>query len=177
LRNEKPTNTLQGSYCSRGRRFPTIEPRPSRRATLDATVPIRYDLRRGVVENHTLVAIDWSTLMAWGILVLAGMFEIGWAIGLKYSQGFSRLVPTAITVLSMVVSMFLLGVAVQKLPLGTAYAVWTGIGAVGTVVLGIVLFGESTDLPRLISIGLVLAGIVGLKLFAHDAPAQPDPPA
>ncbi len=101
--------------------------------------------------------------MAWLILLLAGLLEIGWAIGLKYTEGFTRLVPSVLTVGSMVVSIVLLSIALKTLPVGTGYAVWTGIGAVGTAILGIYLFGESADLPRLASIGLIVAGIIGLK--------------
>jgi quaternary ammonium compound-resistance protein SugE len=102
--------------------------------------------------------------MAWFLLFLAGLFECGWAIGLKYTDGFTRPLPTALTVISMVVSIVLLGLAVRHLPIGTAYAVWTGVGAVGTAILGIYLFGESADLARLACIGLIVAGIIGLKL-------------
>jgi quaternary ammonium compound-resistance protein SugE len=102
--------------------------------------------------------------MNWMILVLAGFFEIGWAIGLKYTDGFTRLWPTIGTMLAMLISIVLLGVAMKSLPIGTAYAVWVGIGAVGTAVLGIVLLGEPANAPRLISLSLILAGIVGLKL-------------
>ncbi len=102
--------------------------------------------------------------MAWLYLVAAGLFEIGWAIGLKYTQGFTRPLPTLLTVASMVVSLGLLGLALKTLPLGTAYAVWTGIGTVGTVILGILLFGEAATAFRLACVGLILAGIVGLKL-------------
>ena len=104
--------------------------------------------------------------MAWGILVLAGLFEVGWAIGLKYSQGFTRLWPSVWTVLAMVVSLWLLGLALKVLPVGTAYSVWVGVGAVGTVILGIVLFGESANIARLISIAFIIAGLIGLKLSA-----------
>lgn len=102
--------------------------------------------------------------MAWLVLVVAGLFEVGWAIGLKYTEGFSRLWPTVGTVLAMIVSIALLGWAMRSLPVGTAYAVWTGIGAVGTALLGIVLFHEPATVARLVSLGLILAGIVGLKL-------------
>ena len=102
--------------------------------------------------------------MSWIILVIAGLFEIGWAIGLKYTQGFTRLWPTLGTVGAMVISVGLLGVAMRELPVGTAYAVWTGIGAVGTVILGIVLFGDPANAPRLVCVGLIVAGILGLKL-------------
>jgi len=102
--------------------------------------------------------------MAWLLLIIAGLFEVGWAIGLKYTEGFSRPWPTAATVAAMVISVALLGVAMRTLPVGTAYAVWTGIGAVGTVVLGMVLFSEPATVARLACVGLILAGIVGLKL-------------
>lgn len=102
--------------------------------------------------------------MAWLVLLVAGLCEIGWAVGLKYTEGFSRLVPSVLTVGAMVVSMLLLGIALKTLPVGTGYAVWTGIGAVGTAILGIILFGESMEPMRLASIALIVAGIVGLKL-------------
>lgn len=102
--------------------------------------------------------------MAWLILLTAGLFEVGWAVGLKYTEGFTRPLPTALTVVSMGVSLWLLALALKTLPLGTAYAVWTGVGAVGAAILGIYLFGESADLGRLASIGLIVAGIIGLKL-------------
>ncbi|NUS59870.1 MAG: quaternary ammonium compound efflux SMR transporter SugE [Lysobacter sp.] len=102
--------------------------------------------------------------MPWIVLVLAGLFEIGWAIGLKYTDGFTKLWPTVGTVVSMVVSLGLLGIAMKSLPVGTAYAVWVGVGAVGTAILGIVLLGEPSNAGRLISLGLIIAGIVGLKL-------------
>jgi len=98
------------------------------------------------------------------ILVLAGFFEIGWAVGLKYTEGFTRLWPTVGTVLAMVTSLGLLGIAMKSLPLGTAYAIWVGVGAVGTAILGIVLFGEPVNGGRLLSFVLILAGIIGLKL-------------
>ena len=102
--------------------------------------------------------------MAWVILVIAGLFEIGWAIGLKYTDGFTRLWPSVWTVFAMVVSIVLLGLSLKSLPVGTAYAVWTGIGAIGTVILGIVLFSEPATAARLGCIALILAGIVGLKV-------------
>lgn len=102
--------------------------------------------------------------MAWGILVLAGLFEVGWAIGLKYTDGFTRLWPTVGAVLAMIVSLGLLGMAMKSLPVGTAYAVWVGVGATGTVLLGIVLLGEPANAARLVSVALIIAGIVGLKL-------------
>jgi quaternary ammonium compound-resistance protein SugE len=102
--------------------------------------------------------------MAWLILVLAGLFEVGWAIGLKYTYGFTRLWPTVWTVIAMIISLSLLGIAMRSLPVGTAYSVWVGVGAVGTVFLGIVLLGEPANPARLASIVLIIAGIVGLKL-------------
>ena len=102
--------------------------------------------------------------MNWAILVVAGLFEIGWAVGLKYTEGFTRLWPTLGTVASMAISVWLLGVAMKTLPMGTAYAVWVGIGAVGTVMLGILLFDEPANPMRLISLMLIGAGILGLKL-------------
>ena len=102
--------------------------------------------------------------MAWIYLTVAGFFEIGWAIGLKYTDGFTRLLPSLWTVASMILSIVLLGLALRTLPVGTAYAVWTGIGAIGTAALGIYLFGEPATAARLLCIGLILAGIVGLKL-------------
>lgn len=105
--------------------------------------------------------------MSWLLLILAGLLEVGWAIGLKYAEGFTRLWPSIGTVFAMVVSIVLLGIAVKSLPVGTAYAVWVGIGAVGTVILGIVLFGEPADALRLVSLGLIVAGIIGLKLATH----------
>ena len=101
---------------------------------------------------------------AWALLVLAGLLEIVWAIGLKYTEGFTRLWPSVGTIAAMVVSMGLLGIAVRHLPVGTGYAVWVGIGAVGTALLGIVLLGESASVGRLASIGLIVVGIIGLKL-------------
>ncbi len=102
--------------------------------------------------------------MAWIILLIAGLFEIGWAIGLKYTHGFTRLIPTLWTVGSMTISVALLGLAMRDLPVGTAYAMWTGIGAVGTVALGIWLFGDAATPARLACVGLIVAGLIGLKL-------------
>lgn len=104
--------------------------------------------------------------MAWVVLMIAGLFEVGWAVGLKYTDGFTRLLPTVATVASMVVSLGLLGLALKTLPVGTAYAVWTGVGTIGTAVLGVLLFGESADALRLGCIALIVAGIVGLKLVS-----------
>ena len=102
--------------------------------------------------------------MVWTILVIAGLFEVGWAIGLKYTEGFTRLWPTLWTVSTMIISLWLLGVAMRSLPVGTAYSIWVGVGAVGTVVLGIVLLGEPANTARLLSVALIIAGIIGLKL-------------
>ena len=104
--------------------------------------------------------------MPWILLVVAGLFEVVWAVGLKYTEGFTRPLPTLVTAGAMIVSVVLLGLAMRQLPAGTAYAVWTGIGSVGTVVLGIVLLGESAAPLRLACVGLIVAGIVGLKLTA-----------
>ena len=101
--------------------------------------------------------------MAWTILIIAGLFEIGWAIGLKYTEGFTRLWPSVWTAAAMIISVYLLAVALKSIPVGTGYAVWTGVGAVGTAILGIILFGEPANAVRLACIALIVAGIVGLK--------------
>jgi quaternary ammonium compound-resistance protein SugE len=106
--------------------------------------------------------------MNWILLLVAGLFEIGWAIGLKYTEGFTRLWPSVWTAGAMVVSLVLLGIALKTIPVGTGYAVWTGIGAAGTAILGIILFAEPATALRLGSIGLIVAGIVGLKLVSPD---------
>ena len=106
--------------------------------------------------------------MAWIILLLAGLTEVGWAIGLKYTEGFTRLTPSVLTVTCMVVSLGMLGLALKTLPVGTAYAVWTGIGTIGTALLGIALFGEQASPARLVCIALIVAGIVGLKLVSTE---------
>lgn len=102
--------------------------------------------------------------MAWILLVVAGLLEVGWAIGLKYTEGFTRFWPSTFTLLAMLASVLLLGVAMKSLPVGTSYAVWVGVGAVGTALLGIALFGEPASVGRLVSLALIVAGIVGLKL-------------
>ncbi|CDM88498.1 Quaternary ammonium compound-resistance protein sugE (modular protein) [Xenorhabdus bovienii] len=102
--------------------------------------------------------------MSWLILLVAGLLEVVWAVGLKYTQGFSRLMPSLITISAMMVSIGLLAYAMKNLPAGTAYAVWTGIGAVGTAIFGIMVFGESANFARILSLGLIVAGIIGLKL-------------
>ncbi len=104
--------------------------------------------------------------MSWIILFCAGLFEVGWAVGLKYTEGFTRPLPTALTVAAMAISLGLLGLAMKELPLGTAYAIWTGVGAVGTVIAGIILFGESMALIRLASVALIVTGLIGLKVSA-----------
>lgn len=106
--------------------------------------------------------------MAWVILVAAGLFEIGWAIGLKYTEGFTQLWPTIGTISAIIASVWLLGIAMQSLPVGTAYSIWVGIGMIGTVILGIVLYGEPVNAARLISVALIIIGIVGLKLTTPD---------
>jgi quaternary ammonium compound-resistance protein SugE len=102
--------------------------------------------------------------MAWLYLLIAGLFEVGWAIGLKYTEGFSRLWPSLATIAAMIISLGFLGLALKTLPVGTAYAIWTGVGAVGTAILGIYLFAEPANAMRLACIGLIVSGIVGLKL-------------
>lgn len=104
--------------------------------------------------------------MAWVTLFIAGLFEVGWAIGLKYTDGFTRLWPTVWTLLSMIASIWLLAIALKSIPVGTAYSVWVGVGSVGTVILGIMLLGEPANAGRLISVALIVAGIFGLKLSA-----------
>lgn len=104
--------------------------------------------------------------MSWIILFFAGLFEVGWAVGLKYTDGFSRPLSTVLTVAAMAISLGLLGLAMKELPLGTAYAIWTGVGAVGTVIAGIILFGESMALIRLASVALIVTGLIGLKVSA-----------
>lgn len=110
--------------------------------------------------------------MAWAYLFLAGLLEIGWAVGMKYTHGFTKLWPSVWTILAMIASMWLLAIAARTLPLGTAYAVWTGIGVLGTTVLGMMLFGEPRDAMRLVCIGLILVGIVGLKWMTSVAPGD-----
>src|SRR6187431_1163786 len=105
-------------------------------------------------------------MTSWTYLVLAGLLEIGWAIGLKYTEGFSRLWPSVATAAAIIASLALLGLALRNLPVGTAYAVWTGIGAAGTAILGMVFLGESRDVMRLLCVGLIIAGVIGLKLTA-----------
>lgn len=102
--------------------------------------------------------------MKWLMLIIAGLLEMGWAIGLKYSQGFTKLIPSIFTIVGMIASFYFLSLALKSLPLGTAYAIWTGIGTVGTVTLGIILFKEPIDITRLICIGFIVVGIIGLKV-------------
>ena len=105
--------------------------------------------------------------MSWGILFLAGIFEIFWAIGLKYSDGFTKLIPTIFTIITMILSFYLLSLALKSLPIGTAYAVWVGIGTIGTVIAGIILFEETINFIRLLSILFILLGIIGLKFTTN----------
>lgn len=105
--------------------------------------------------------------MAWFYLILAGLFEIGWAIGLKHTDGWTRLVPSLLTLAAMAVSFWLLSLALKELPIGTAYAIWTGIGAAGTAILGIVWFGEAATAIRLVSLGLIVLGVLGLKFASN----------
>jgi quaternary ammonium compound-resistance protein SugE len=114
--------------------------------------------------------------MAWTCLLIAALFEVAWAVGMKHSHGFTRFWPTVYTFAASLVSFVLLALATKTLPLGTSYAVWTGIGAAGTAAMGIVWFGESAGLMRLICIALIVAGVIGLKLNASDAPAAVPPP-
>lgn len=109
--------------------------------------------------------------MYWIVLFVAGLFEVAWAIGLKYTDGFSKLWPSVFTIACMIISMGLLAYAVKHLPIGTAYAIWTGIGAVGTAILGIILFNESKELIRIFFIFLIVVGIIGLKIFSGQSSA------
>jgi quaternary ammonium compound-resistance protein SugE len=104
--------------------------------------------------------------MAWIYLFIAGLFEIGWAVGLKYTEGFTKLWPSVITITGMILSFYFLSNAVKTIPIGTAYAIWTGIGAVGTAILGMILFNESKEFVRIFFIFLIVVGIVGLKIFS-----------
>ena len=108
-----------------------------------------------------------GNVMSWLVLIIAGLFEVAWAVGLKYTEGFTKLWPTVGTVLAMIISVALLGIAMKTLPIGTAYAVWTGIGSVGAVLLGMLLFGDPATVGRLLCLALILAGIIGLKILAH----------
>jgi quaternary ammonium compound-resistance protein SugE len=131
---------------------------------------VALDVDRIAVEQRFYISGQCCNLVcrrmvvAWILLLVAGLLEVGWAIGLKYTEGFSRFWPSLATVSAMVVSVVLLGIAMKSLPVGTSYAVWVGVGAVGTAILGIVLFGEPATAGRLFSLGLIVAGIVGLKL-------------
>jgi quaternary ammonium compound-resistance protein SugE len=104
---------------------------------------------------------------AWTLLIIAGLFEVGWAVGLKYTDGFTRILPSILTVLGMIASFVLLAQALRTIPVGTGYAVWTGVGAVGTAIFGIIVLGESRDTARLVSLLLIVAGIIGLKLTSR----------
>lgn len=126
-----------------------------------APVPGRYG---EPVGDDPASNLFMSISMSWLVLLVAGLFETAWAIGLKYTEGFTRLWPSIGTVAAMVLSVVLLGIAMKPLPVGTAYAVWVGIGAVGTVILGIALFNDPVNWPRMVSVGLIVLGIIGLKL-------------
>ena len=108
-------------------------------------------------------------LMAWIFLTIAGVFEIAWAIGIKYTQGFTRLWPSVLTIAAMVVSFYFLAKSLKTIPVGTGYAVWTGIGAVGTALFGMILLGESREIPRILCVGLIVAGVIGLKLTSESS--------
>jgi quaternary ammonium compound-resistance protein SugE len=141
-----------------------LENLDSRPRTLFVLFNQRHETVSLVLPAITPAARRPSTYMNWILLFIAGLLEVGWAIGLKYTEGFTRFWPSLGTAAAMLASVGLLGIAMRDLPVGTAYAVWVGVGAVGTVALGIVLFGESASLPRLLSVGLIVAGIIGLKL-------------
>lgn len=142
-------------------------------ASFFAQSPLPPSTPAGQLTTPTLTTVPPSSASAWLLLIIAGLFEIGWAIGLKYTGGFTKLWPTTFTIICMVISMGLLGLAVQKLPVGTAYAVWTGIGTVGTAILGIILFSEPANALRIACIALIILGIVGLKLLSPAAYPQP----
>lgn len=155
-----PDSAIFAKICLRtGNTSPFFRPRinPEQGRGDDLTAPSSIGDGLGNVEKQ---------IMPWLILVIAGLFEIGWAIGLKYTDGFTRLWPTVGTLGAMLISVVLLGLAMKSLPVGTAYAVWTGIGTVGTVILGMVLLGEAASAVRVVCIMLIVAGIIGLKVFS-----------
>ncbi len=125
---------------------------------------IRDDLDILPFSGDDSTTLLWGVDMSWFVLVIAGLFEVVWAVGLKYTHGFTRLIPSLITASAVALSMGLLAYAMKGLPIGTAYAVWTGIGAVGTAIFGIIVFGESASFARILSFVLIIAGIIGLKL-------------
>ena len=131
---------------------------------MDGLPPAKVKPKGERESRHPVKQSCAEEKMDWIILVLAGLFEVGWAIGLKYTEGFTRLWPSLWTILAMLVSLWLLGIAMKSLPIGTAYSVWVGVGAAGTVILGIALFNEPVNAFRLVSVGLIIAGIVGLRL-------------
>ena len=131
---------------------------------MDGLPPAKVKQKGERESRHPVKQSCADEKMDWIILVLAGLFEVGWAIGLKYTEGFTRLWPSLWTILAMLVSLWLLGIAMKSLPIGTAYSVWVGVGAAGTVILGIALFNEPVNAFRLVSVGLIIAGIVGLRL-------------
>ncbi len=118
---------------------------------------------QGIINSADLI-VGYNTVFDLMFLTIAGLLEVGWAIGLKYSDGFTRLWPSVATGLCMLISVLLLGIAMKTLPVGTAYAVWVGIGAVGTAILGIVLLGDTANAGRIVSLALIVAGVIGLKL-------------
>jgi quaternary ammonium compound-resistance protein SugE len=145
---------------------------PRRRTYLDkarGTTLAPFALRESRLPGDGPTFASKGLAMAWIILFIAGLFEIGWAVGLKFTQGFTRPIPIVLTAISLVLSMGLLGWSVKSLPLGTAYAVWTGVGAVGTAIVGVVLFKEPATAARLVCLGLIVAGILGLKLVSPAA--------
>jgi quaternary ammonium compound-resistance protein SugE len=133
------------------------------------TTPAPFAFRESRLSGDDPTFSGKGLVVAWIILLIAGVFEVGWAVGLKFTEGFTKPIPIALTAISLVLSMGLLGWAVKTLPLGTAYAVWTGVGAVGTAIVGIVLFKEPATAARLVCLGLIVAGILGLKVFSPTA--------
>ena len=148
---------------------PALRERTKRLFAFPRPAGAKNHSHRSVIVGATHIEAEQARrTMAWIILGIAGVFEVGWAVGLKYTQGFTRLTPSVLTVISMAVSLGLLGLALRTLPLGTAYAVWTGIGSIGTAILGIWLLGESASPVRLACIGLIVAGLIGLKLVSPE---------
>ncbi|GLZ84584.1 hypothetical protein Pres01_06350 [Metapseudomonas resinovorans] len=149
-----PSDRRDGRTCPTGQDVQNTAQREDDLATLRVIT--------GDGPTQSVVYLEFT--MSWIILFFAGLFEVGWAVGLKYTDGFSKPLPTTLTVIAMLISLGLLGLAMKELPLGTAYAIWTGVGAVGTVIAGVILFGESMALVRLLSVALIIGGLIGLKL-------------